>query len=289
MTPAITLENITYTYSRGTPFAKTALDDVSLEIAPNVITGIMGHTGSGKSTLVQHLNGLLEPQVGKVLVFGEDIWENKKTLRQVRYDVGLVFQYPEYQLFDETVRSDIGFGPRNMGLDSDEIARRVENACRFVGLDEKYLDKSPFELSGGQKRRVAIAGVMAMEPKILILDEPAAGLDPMGREGIFGGIRAYQRESGTTVLIVSHSMEDIARYSDNVVVMKDSRLLFSGEVREIFRKAEELADVGLSVPQVTRLMHKLRHTNPDIRDDIFTVEEARDYLDGVMKPLRQLR
>ena len=278
MTSAVKFDKVTYTYGRNTPFFRIALDSVSLEVKSGAITGIIGHTGSGKSTLVQHINGLLEPEQGKVFVMDKDIWEDKKRLREVRYTAGLVFQYPEYQLFDETVKKDVAFGPKNMGLPEDEIDTRVKAAIRFVGLPETVLDKSPFELSGGQKRRVAIAGVIAMQPQILILDEPAAGLDPRGREEILGGIRAYQRESGTTVIIVSHSMEDMARYSDNVIVMEDAKVLLSGTVKEVFSQGEVLDSIGLAVPQITRLLKRLAHAGLPVRQDIFTVEEARQHL-----------
>ena len=280
---AIELKNVTYIYSPDTPFCKTALDDVSLSITAGRITGLMGHTGSGKSTLVQLLNGLTKPTSGEVLVGGENIWENPKEIRKFRFKVGLVFQYPEYQLFEETVRRDIGFGPTNMGLDEAEVARRVDEAARFCGIAPEMLDKSPFDLSGGQKRRVAIAGIMAIEPEVLVLDEPAAGLDPMGREEILGGIRAYQRERGNTVIIVSHSMEDMARYSDEIVVMKSAKVYMQGETAAVFDRAEELEAVGLSVPQITALMNTLRARGLDVPHGIYTVEAARDALRRLME------
>lgn len=274
----IELKNVSYVYSPDTPFCKTALDDVSLTIHGGVITGLMGHTGSGKSTLVQLLNGLNRPTSGQVLVGGEDIWADPKRVSRFAYKVGLVFQYPEYQLFEETVRRDIAFGPTNMGLDEKEIARRVEESARFCGLSPELLDKSPFDLSGGQKRRAAIAGVMAMEPEVLVLDEPAAGLDPKGREEILGGIRSYQRERKNSVVIVSHSMEDMARYSDEIIVMSHAKVYMRGTTAEVFERADELCEVGLDVPQITELMNTLRDRGLDVRRGIYTVEDARDEL-----------
>jgi len=270
----IELKNITYTYGTGTPFEKKALDNISVKFEDGLITGLIGHTGCGKSTLVQLLNGLLKPDSGSVLLGGKDIWAEPKKIRDVRFKVGLVFQYPEYQLFEETVEKDIAYGPSNMGLDKDEIERRIRDAMIFCGLDENLRFKSPFELSGGQKRRVAIAGIFAMEPEVLILDEPAAGLDPMGREEILGGIWAYQRKKKNTVIIVSHSMEDMARYSDNIVVMSRANILMSGPTNSIFRNCSQLQNVGLDVPQITRLVHKLRDRGMPLRDNIFTTDDA---------------
>ena len=272
----IRLENVSYIYSPDTPFRKVALNDVSLTIHGGVITGLMGHTGSGKSTLVQLLNGLNKPTSGKVFVGGDEIWADPKKVSSFAFRVGLVFQYPEYQLFEETVRKDIAFGPGNMGLDSDEIARRVADAARFCGIADELLDKSPFDLSGGQKRRVAIAGVMAMEPEVLVLDEPAAGLDPRGREEILGGIRSYQRRRGSSVVIVSHSMEDMARYSDEIIVMDHAKVKMQGTTREIFERADELVSVGLDVPQITEVMNLLRSRGLPVRNGIYTVDDARD-------------
>lgn len=272
----IRLENVSYIYSPDTPFRKVALDDVSLTIHGGVITGLMGHTGSGKSTLVQLLNGLNKPTSGKVFVGGDEIWADPKKVSSFAFRVGLVFQYPEYQLFEETVRKDIAFGPGNMGLDADEIARRVADAARFCGIADELLDKSPFDLSGGQKRRVAIAGVMAMEPEVLVLDEPAAGLDPRGREEILGGIRSYQRRRGSSVVIVSHSMEDMARYSDEIIVMDHAKVKMRGTTREIFERADELVSVGLDVPQITEVMNLLRSRGLPVRNGIYTVDDARD-------------
>jgi len=271
----VEVKNVSYIYGRQTPFEKKALDDVNVTFAGGRITGLIGHTGSGKSTLVQLLNGLLKPDGGQILLGGKDIWEDPKKMREIRFRVGLVFQYPEYQLFEETVEADIAYGPKNMGLDEAEIKRRVENAAQFVGLSPTLFKKSPFELSGGQKRRVAIAGVYAMEPEVLILDEPAAGLDPMGREDILGGVRSYQRQSNTTVIIVSHSMEDMARYSDDIVVMNRAKVYMQGSCDEIFGRADELSGVGLDIPQITRLFLKLKERGAPLRSDIYTVEDAK--------------
>ncbi len=272
----IALDNVVYRYSKGTPYAKEVLHGLSLSIEEGKITGLIGHTGCGKSTLVQLLNGLLKPESGKVLLDGVDIWEKPKQIASVRYRVGLVFQYPEYQLFEETVRKDIAFGPTNMGLDAAEIDRRVMQAARFVGLSPALLDVSPFELSGGQKRRVAIAGVYAMEPEVLILDEPAAGLDPMGREEILGGVRTYQRERGSTVIIVSHSMEDMARYADTLVVMEQGEVKMQGSPDTVFSHAQELQTMGLNVPQITRFMARLASFGVSLPTNIYTVDQARE-------------
>lgn len=271
---ALELNDIVYTYSKNTPFEKTALDKVSVSFEAGRINGLIGHTGSGKSTLVQMMNGLLRPDSGEVLLFGKSIWEEPKKIRDVRFKVGLVFQYPEYQLFEETCEKDIAFGPKNMGLDAQEIDRRVKSAAQFVGLDESLLVKSPFELSGGQKRRVALAGIMAMEPEVLILDEPAAGLDPIGREEIFGGIRSYQRSRNNTVIIVSHSMEDVAAYCDNITVLSEGKLFMSGSCAEVFEHESELTEMGLGVPQITRFIRMLRDAGVELRRDIYTVEDA---------------
>jgi len=272
----IELNNITFTYNKNTPSAVCALDHVSLKIdgAADGITGLIGHTGSGKSTLVQMLNGLLKPDEGKVILDGTDIWAEPKKIRDVRFKAGLVMQYPEYQLFAETVREDIAFGPKNMGLTGDELNARVLSAAKFSGLAPELLDKSPFELSGGQKRRAALAGVMAMQPKILILDEPAAGLDPVGRRDILGGIRKYAGESGTTVIIVSHSMEDMAMYCDKLVVMADAKILMHRTCAEVFSEYRKLTSVGLDVPQITRIASALAANGVDIGADIYTVDYA---------------
>ncbi|MCQ2424729.1 MAG: energy-coupling factor transporter ATPase [Lachnospiraceae bacterium] len=274
----LSLENVTYRYSVGTPFCKTALDGVSVSFEENRVIGLIGHTGCGKSTLVQMLNGLLKPTEGRVFLDGKDIWENPKEISAVRYRVGLVFQYPEYQLFEETVRQDIAFGPTNMGLPQEEIDRRVEEAALFVGLEKETFDQSPFELSGGQKRRVAIAGVIAMGPEVLILDEPAAGLDPMGREEILGGVRSFQKEKKSTVIIVSHSMEDMASYADELVVMDHGKVARTGSCRDIFSDRDSLLGYGLDVPQITRFLIELNALGVPVRTDLFTVEDVRKEL-----------
>lgn len=268
------LEHITYRYSAGTPFEVKALDDVTLDIRRGRITGLIGHTGSGKSTLVQLLNGLTRPEAGRVLLDGQDIWQDPKQIGKVRFRVGLVMQYPEYQLFEETVRADIAFGPRNMQLSGEEIAERVDEAAAFAGVDPSLMDKSPFDLSGGQKRRVAIAGIMAMRPEVLVLDEPAAGLDPQGRRDIFGGIRAYNRKTGSTVVIVSHSMEDMAQYCDDVAVMAHARLLMTGTRDEVFARADELEAVGLDIPVITKLSTLLRQGGMPLDPGLYTLEAA---------------
>lgn len=268
-------EHLTYSYSTGTPFEVTAIEDINIEIEPGELVAVIGHTGSGKSTLIQHFNGLLKPQSGKVYVDGQDIWESKKTLRASRFAVGLCFQYPEYQLFEETVYKDIAFGPKNMKLSEEEIDRRVREAARFIGVTDEMLQKSPFDLSGGEKRRVAIAGVMAMEPKILILDEPTAGLDPRGRDTIMGLIRNYREETGRTVMIVSHSMDDVAEIATRVLVINDRHVAMYGTVPEIYARSEELVAMGLDIPQVTKIFLGLKENGLPVRTDIFTVEQAR--------------
>ncbi len=272
--PKIRLENIVYRYSRNTPFEVRALDGVSMDIRRGVLTGIIGHTGSGKSTLVQMLNGLTRPEGGRVLLDGVDIWADPKAIGAVRFRVGLVMQYPEYQLFEETVAADIAFGPRNMGLSEEELTARIDEAMAFVGLSRDLLDASPFDLSGGQKRRVAIAGIMAMRPEVLVLDEPAAGLDPQGRHAIFTGIREYNRRTGCTVIIVSHSMEDMAQYCDDVVVMAHARVLMAGTRDEVFSRADELESVGLDIPQVTKLTVLLRRAGIPLPQGLYTSEAA---------------
>lgn len=267
----IKTEGLTYVYGEGTPFRKVAVDNVSLEIEKGDFAGIIGHTGSGKSTLIQHFNGLLKPTSGSVYIDGERLWDDKAKLRPVRFKVGLVFQYPEYQLFEETVYKDIAFGPKNMGLDEEETDRRIREAAELVGLSEDMMQRSPFELSGGQKRRVAIAGVMAMEPEVLILDEPASGLDPKGREQILGMIKEYHRQKGNTVLLVSHSMEDIARNVDKILVMNDSKLFCYDETARVFHRAAELEQMGLAVPQVTRVFNRLKAMGLDLGEDVYTV------------------
>ena len=270
----LTLKDVSYIYSAGTPFEKKALDNVNISFKSGVITGLIGHTGSGKSTLVQLLNGLLEPTEGTILLDGEDIWKNPKDITSVRFKVGLVMQYPEYQLFEETVRKDIAYGPTNMKLEKEEIEKRVSEAAFFCGITDEYFDKSPFDLSGGQKRRVAIAGVMAMKPGILILDEPAAGLDPIGREEILGGIRTFQRQTGTTVIIVSHSMEDMAVYCDEIVVMNKASVYMQGKTSDILAQSDKLIEVGLDVPQITHLFKKMRSMGLNVPENVFTVDSA---------------
>ncbi len=274
----IKTENLSYVYGEGTPFRKVAVDNVNLEIENGEMVGVIGHTGSGKSTLIQHLNGLLKPTSGKVFIDGEELWQEKERLRQIRFKVGLVFQYPEYQLFEETCYKDIGFGPRNMGLSDEEIDKRVRETARLVGLDEKLLRKSPFELSGGQKRRVAIAGVMAMEPKILILDEPASGLDPKGRDKILGLIKEYHQEKKNTVMLVSHSMEDVAKNVSKILVMNKAKLFCYDDTEKVFHRAEELTQMGLSVPQITRVFNRLKSMGIDITDDVYTVKYGTNLL-----------
>ncbi len=271
------VNNLSYTYGKKTSTPNKALDNVSFKIDGG-ITGLIGHTGSGKSTLVQMLNGLLTPDEGEVILDGVNIWAEPKKIREVRFKAGLVMQYPEYQLFAETVREDIEFGPRNMGLDGDELKSTVERAAAFSGLSPELLDKSPFELSGGQKRRAALAGVIAMNPKILILDEPAAGLDPAGRRDILGGIKKYSRESGTTVIIVSHSMEDMALYCDSIIVMSDSKILMHKPCAQVFSEYRELVAIGLDVPQITRVASALAENGIDIGRDVYTVNWAAEKL-----------
>ena len=273
MKPIIEVKALTHTYSAGTPFEHKAIDNVELQVMPGEFLGIIGHTGSGKSTLIQHLNGLLRPTDGQILLDGEDIWAKPKEIRKVRFQVGLVFQYPEYQLFEETVYKDIAFGPKNMGLQGEEIDRRVRQAAVFAGLDEDMLERSPFELSGGQKRRVAIAGVIAMEPKVLILDEPTAGLDPRGREAILAQLRAYHEQKGSTIILVSHSMEEIARNVDRIVVMSHAHKLMDGTPEEVFSRAEELLQVGLDVPQVTKVAMELQKRGLLQDSSVYTIEE----------------
>ena len=270
----IRTENLTYTYSQGTPFEKTAVKDVNIEIEEGELVGIIGHTGSGKSTLIQHLNGLIKPTSGKIFIDGVDIHDKDIKLRDVRFKVGLVFQYPEYQIFEETVYKDIAFGPTNMGLDEGEIDKRVRETGKLVGIDDSLLNKSPFELSGGQKRRVAIAGVMAMRPKVLILDEPTAGLDPRGREMILGQIKHYHEETGSTVLLVSHSMEDVARFAQKILVMNKGEVFCYDTPPAVFARADEIAAIGLSVPQITKVFSMLRSRGIDIRGDVYTIEFA---------------
>ena len=280
MTPILEIKNLSHIYSTGTPFEHVALDDVTFRVERGEFVGIIGHTGSGKSTLIQHLNGLLKPTSGQVLLDGVDIWSNKKFTRQARFRVGLVFQYPEYQLFEETVYKDIAFGPKNMGLNSKEIDRRVRDAAGFVGLTDTQLKASPFELSGGQKRRVAIAGVIAMEPEVLILDEPTAGLDPVGREEILSNIRAYRETRNAAILMVSHSMSDVARITDRLLVMNGSHLAMDGTPDQVFSRASELVEMGLDIPDVTRVFMRLQQLGLDV-PCVYSVEQAVSVLKGI--------
>lgn len=283
MNDILKLENVSFVYSKGTPFQKIALDDVSVSFEKGKITGLIGHTGSGKSTLVNLLNGLYKPMGGKVYLDGVDIWENPKDISKVRYRVGLVMQYPEYQLFDETVRDDIAFAPKNLGLSDEEIKERVSEAARFTGITEDMLDKSPFELSGGQKRRAAIAGIIAMRPDVLVLDEPAAGLDPRGRAEILGGLREYAKTIGTSIILVSHSMEDMAYYCDNVVVMNKGKVYRKGTVKEIFSDFSGLTEVGLDVPLISKVSNKLIEAGIPLEGTLYTVEGVKEAILRYMK------
>ena len=279
----IRTENLTHVYGAGTPFERAAIQDVCLQIEQGDFIGVIGHTGSGKSTLMQHLNALMKPTSGKIYFKGEDIWQKGYDLHAMRFHVGLVFQYPEYQLFEETVAKDIAFGPKNMGLSKDEIEERVLESIRMVGLSEEILSHSPFDLSGGQKRRVAIAGIMAMRPNILILDEPTAGLDPCGREEILAQIRAYHQTAGNTVLLVSHSMEDIAKNAQKVLVMQDGKLVLFDSTQRVFEQADELVRIGLDVPQLTRVFLDLRKKGYDVERSVFSPERAAEALTDYMK------
>ncbi len=281
--PIISLKNVSHTYSQGTPLSVSAIENINLDIESGELVGIIGHTGSGKSTLVQHLNGLLKPTQGTVEIDGEDIWLNKKKIRSVRFKVGLCFQYPEYQLFEETVFKDISFGPKNMGLSKEEIKNSVLRAANYVGLKEELLNKSPFDLSGGEKRRVAIAGVMAMNPKILILDEPTAGLDPKGRKEILDMIVDYRKKTGSTVLLVSHSMEDVAGISSKILVMNKSKVAMYDTVDNVFSRAEELENMGLNVPQITRIFMKLKAKGVPVDSNVYTVNDGCKRLVSLMK------
>ncbi len=281
---SIKIENLTYIYMPKTPFEKKAIDDVSIEIKQGEFIALIGHTGSGKSTLIQHINGLLKPTSGRLLIDDIDITKKNVKLTNIRKKVGLVFQYPEYQLFEETIEKDIAFGPHNLGLDNDEINKRVQRAMKIVGLDyEEYKDKSPFEISGGQKRRVAIAGVIAMEPKILILDEPTAGLDPKGRDDILSKILELYNQNDMTIILVSHSMEDVAKVANRILVMDKGKCILDGSPEKIFREVEILESVGLAVPQVTYLIRELRNKGFDLSRDIFTIEKAKEELLRILK------
>ena len=273
MAPILEIKNLNHIYSAGTPFEHVALKDISFAVERGEFIGVIGHTGSGKSTLMQHMNGLLKPTSGEILLDGKDIWSDKKLTRQSRFRVGLVFQYPEYQLFEETVYKDIAFGPKNMGLSTQEIDRRVREAAGFVGLTEQQLQVSPFDLSGGQKRRVAIAGVIAMEPEVLILDEPTAGLDPEGREGVLQNIENYRKAKNATIMMVSHSMNDVARLADRLLVMCDAHLAMDGTPMEVFEHAQELLEMGLDIPEITRVFLKLQQKGLPVRQ-VYTMEQA---------------
>lgn len=287
MNEILKLENVSFVYGKGTPFEKVALDNVSVAFEKGKITGLIGHTGSGKSTLVNLLNGLYKPMEGRVFLDGKDIWENPKEISKIRARVGLVMQYPEYQLFDETVLADIGFGPRNFGLSEEEVKTRVFEAARFVGLAPDLLNKSPFELSGGQKRRVAIAGIVAMRPDVLVLDEPAAGLDPRGRREILGSLREYVREFNASVILVSHSMEDMAHYCDNLVVMNSAKVYLQGTVSEVFSQPETLTAVGLDVPVISHIAAELQKRGIELSGELYTVDGVKnailDYMKGGKK------
>ena len=276
-------EGLTYVYSAGTPFEKTAVDHVELELEANQMIGVIGHTGSGKSTLMQHFNGLLQPTSGKIYLDNRDIWADKSRLREVRFQVGLVFQYPEYQLFEETVYKDIAFGPKNMNLSEEEIRTRVLETAQMLGIDKKLLERSPFALSGGQKRRAAIAGVMAMRPKILILDEPCAGLDPKGRNLMLHQIRDYQKKTESTVLLVSHSMEDVAEFTEKLLVMSQAKLFCYEETNLVFRRSEELKALGLQVPQIASVMQMLRKKGYDLPEDLYTVAQAKQAILNLLR------
>ena len=283
MTPILEIQNLSHVYSADTPFERAALRDVSLSIQRGEFVGLIGHTGSGKSTLIQHFNGLLKPTSGRVLFDGEDIWKDVKFTREIRFKVGLVFQYPEHQLFEETVYQDISFGPKSMGLSEEEIRARVERAAQFVGITDAELQKSPFDLSGGQKRRAAIAGVIAMEPDVLILDEPTAGLDPRGRESILQNIRDYQAAQHAAVVMVSHSMEEIASNVDRLLVMNHGQNVMNGTPAEVFSHAEELVEMGLAIPKMTQLFLALKRRGVPVDTSVFSVEQARQALRPLLK------
>lgn len=282
MSKVLELKNLSYVYGTGTPFEKTAVNNLSLSIEKGEFIGIMGHTGSGKSTLVQMLNGLMKPTSGQVLLDGEDIWANPKDIRKIRFKVGMVFQYPEYQLFEETVAKDIAFGPTNMGKSGAELEKAVNDAARFTGIKDELLEKSPFDLSGGEKRRAAIAGVIAMNPEVLVLDEPTAGLDPMGRDVLLSQIVQYHKERKNTVILVSHSMEDIARVADKIIVMNKSNLVMFDKTKEVFSKGRELEKIGLRVPQITKIMLELREKGFNVPEGILTVDEAMDCISSLL-------
>jgi len=281
--PILKVSNLTHTYGIGTPFQRSAVENMSFDVADGEFLGVIGHTGSGKSTLIQHLNGLLRPTSGQILLEGKDIWAQPKKIRDVRFRVGLVFQYPEYQLFEETVYKDIAFGPANMGKTGDALDRCVREAARLVGIRDDQLEKSPFELSGGQKRRVALAGVLAMEPRVLVLDEPTAGLDPAGRENLLANIRDYHRNKNGTVIMVSHSMDEVARTADRVLVLKSARVLMEGTPKEVFGRADELLSAGLDVPQITRVAMALKARGLAVDPAVYTVEDLEKQLLALRK------
>ena len=283
MEPILEIKNLTHTYSIGTPFQRNAVEDMSFDVYKGEFLGVIGHTGSGKSTLIQHLNGLLKPTKGQILLSGKDIWAEPKKIRDVRFRVGLVFQYPEYQLFEETVYKDIAFGPTNMGKSGEELDRCVREAARMVGIRDDQMEKSPFELSGGQKRRVALAGVLAMEPDVLVLDEPTAGLDPAGRENLMANIRHYHENKGKTIILVSHSMDEIAQNVDRILFLKDAHVLMNGTPAEVFARGEELLSAGLDVPQVTRVAMELKKRGLDIDPAVYTVEALEAQLQALRK------
>ncbi len=275
------VKNLTHTYGGNTPFINDAISDISFTIQSGEIVGIIGHTGSGKSTLVSHLNGLLKPTEGEILIEDKNIWDNPKEIRKIRSKVGLVFQYPEYQLFEETVYNDIAFGPKNMGLKDEELDTRVKEICEIIGIRQEYLEKSPFDLSGGEKRRVAIAGVMAMRPEVIIFDEPTAGLDPKGRADVMEIIKQYQKTYGATVIIISHSMEDMAYLTERLLVLSQGKLVMFDKTENVFKQGDVLREIGLNVPIVTRVFGELKNMGIDVPTDVFTVEQAVDVLKKV--------
>ena len=283
MEPILQVKDLTHTYGAGTPFQRSAVEHMSFDVNEGEFLGIIGHTGSGKSTLIQHLNGLLQPTAGEILLRGKNIWAEPKKIREVRFKVGLVFQYPEYQLFEETVYKDIAFGPANQGKTGDELDYAVREAAKLVGIRDDQLEKSPFELSGGQKRRVALAGVLAMEPEVLVLDEPTAGLDPAGRENLMANIRDYHRNKGKTIILVSHSMDEIARNVDRILVLKNAHVLMQGTPAEVFARGEELLSAGLDVPQITRIAMELKRRGVDIDPAVYTVEALERQLLALRK------
>ena len=283
MEPILQVKDLTHTYGAGTPFQRSAVEHMSFDVNEGEFLGIIGHTGSGKSTLIQHLNGLLQPTAGEILLRGKNIWAEPKKIREVRFKVGLVFQYPEYQLFEETVYKDIAFGPANQGKTGDELDYAVREAAKLVGIRDDQLEKSPFELSGGQKRRVALAGVLAMEPEVLVLDEPTAGLDPAGRENLMANIRDYHRNQGKTIILVSHSMDEIARNVDRILVLKNAHVLMQGTPAEVFARGEELLSAGLDVPQITRIAMELKRRGVDIDPAVYTVEALERQLLALRK------